>query len=441
MMTSIEERELPVVFQQAISIARGLGISYIWIDSLCIIQDSEQDWDIESSRMCDYYERSYLTIATAASPDSGVPFLRQRDEKWWPAKFGIRGKQGEQENVYVQRLPETPEEEGILFTRAWTWQEAALSTRTIYFTPSEVIWECWSEIVPQHYIPDQQVSERIGFSRVLSSLRTGDFGEVDGENDIMNYIWDMWDDLVSMYSSRSLTFATDKPPALSGVAYRVNQRTESRYLAGLWANNLLENLCWAVNDLIESLLFAPPTYIAPSWSWASLTQGVEAQVEKTIGHLESKVSILDADTKVLGVNPFGRVSSGHLVLRGKVVMVELACDEPLRAHSYNLRTPKEKKNKWQFQPDCAIAVEKSIFTKATLSRARNGQKLSRFRVETPCIYLGGLYFSDEPHAKHHYALVLGPSKDEKGSYCRLGLADSRDAHMFKDAPEREIRIL
>ncbi|RBA17974.1 hypothetical protein FPRO05_10992 [Fusarium proliferatum] len=152
MKKSINANSLPVVFQQAIWIVRKLRIEYIWIDSLCIIQDSQSDWELESLQMCDYYENSFLTISTATSPNSTIPFLGPRDTRWWPAKLNLTNGSSS-EDVYAQRITSEQEEEGMLFTRAWTWQEAAMSSRTIYFTPSELIWECSEHVVPQDTYP------------------------------------------------------------------------------------------------------------------------------------------------------------------------------------------------------------------------------------------------------------------------------------------------
>lgn len=61
---------MPKNFRDAITISREPGLRYMWIDSLCIIQDSDTDWQIESSKMADIYRHGYITIAAVASPDS-----------------------------------------------------------------------------------------------------------------------------------------------------------------------------------------------------------------------------------------------------------------------------------------------------------------------------------------------------------------------------------
>ncbi|KAH7137512.1 heterokaryon incompatibility protein-domain-containing protein [Dactylonectria estremocensis] len=487
MKKSINFTALPIVFQQAISVVRMLKIDYIWIDSLCIIQDSQSDWELESVQMCDYYENSFLTISTAASSDPTIPFLGPRDETWWPVKLELVTPRA-REYVYAQRLAKTSEEEGKLFTRAWAWQEAAISTRTIYFTPSELIWECLKQVSPQRYIPDLAASDRLGFSKVLSSLRfnmlpsnfdpavypeahnlldndsdtssSSDIsisapsprfvsevsrpcssgsssGSSSSDTDMMNYIWDMWDDLVAYYSRRQLTFATDKLPALSGVASRVHKVTQSRYLAGMWEENLALNLCWTRVDIgAQDLMSLPMAYVAPSWSWASIPGGVEAEVERTIESFEPGFAIIEAYCHVPGLNPFGKVSVGHLVLRGQVAEVMLTCDNPQRSTSYELSGPLEK---WNFSPDSALKM-----SSGDVSRARGGQGLSKFRARVLCLYIGASYGTSEGkelNRREYFMMVLGNSGDNNGSFCRVGLASSKRNLLFKDAPELEIKLM
>jgi hypothetical protein len=169
MLVLISSHDLPIVFQQAILVARKLSIKYIWIDSLCIIQDSQSDWELESAKMCDYYRNSYLNISTASSPNHGVPFLGEREPHWWPAEFHLRGTFGRRYEIFAKRVPQMDKitDGGMLFSRAWAWQEAALAPRTIYFTTATLIWECWKGTSPDHYVPDLLAYGVYGFSFML----------------------------------------------------------------------------------------------------------------------------------------------------------------------------------------------------------------------------------------------------------------------------------
>jgi hypothetical protein len=71
----VQSKFLPRAFQDAFQIARGIGCRYIWIDSLCIIQDSESDKARELSKMKDVFQNSYLTTAVSDSPSVGSDWL------------------------------------------------------------------------------------------------------------------------------------------------------------------------------------------------------------------------------------------------------------------------------------------------------------------------------------------------------------------------------
>jgi hypothetical protein len=94
MKTGIEWICLPNTFQDGITVACRLKILYIWIDSLCIIQDSKEDWEIESSKMWAYYNNAYITISASSSPNSLTPILRQRDTAWLHASFQFQDGEG-----------------------------------------------------------------------------------------------------------------------------------------------------------------------------------------------------------------------------------------------------------------------------------------------------------------------------------------------------------
>lgn len=130
---------LPRTFQDAVTVTRALGVQYLWIDSLCIIQDDKTDWSIEASKMEDVFSSAYCTIAATSSPSSLDGFLTNRTQR---AAIGIQTSQG------LLYLAETVDdfqshaERGVLNTRGWVLQERALSRRTIHFTSSQVYWEC-----------------------------------------------------------------------------------------------------------------------------------------------------------------------------------------------------------------------------------------------------------------------------------------------------------
>ncbi|KAI8711550.1 HET domain-containing protein [Fusarium sp. LHS14.1] len=145
---------LSAVFKDSIWLCRQLGIKYIWIDSLCIVQDDGSDWEAEATKMAQYYSEARVTIAVESSPDGSASFLSQRDERWQPQTSSSAPYLISREH-YDRQLQEAhptfyyPTGHRYLPTRAWEMQESILSTRVIHFTPSDVTWECDGETLSE----------------------------------------------------------------------------------------------------------------------------------------------------------------------------------------------------------------------------------------------------------------------------------------------------
>jgi hypothetical protein len=134
--------ELPETFQDAVKVTRELGILYLWIDSLCIIQygDGGKDWRSESGQMESVFSGAYCTIAATAAAHSDEGFLKRR------TSF---------ESIYVQDASgrqfyittdvddfDNDVDKAQLNTRAWVMQEGVLARRTIHFSAKQTYWEC-----------------------------------------------------------------------------------------------------------------------------------------------------------------------------------------------------------------------------------------------------------------------------------------------------------
>jgi hypothetical protein len=138
-MEEIIISRLPKTFQDAVLTTRSLGIRYLWIDSLCIIQDDEEDWRYESKRMENVYSSAYVTIAACSAKSSSDGFLVDRPSRNYATIVAFDGP------VYLAEAADDFErdvEKSILNTRGWVLQERALSRRTIHFTSTQVYWEC-----------------------------------------------------------------------------------------------------------------------------------------------------------------------------------------------------------------------------------------------------------------------------------------------------------
>jgi hypothetical protein len=136
------ETELPQTFRDAIEVARGLKVQYLWVDSLCIKQGAGGNWETESQRMQDIYTSAYCTVAATSAVDSCSGFLK-RNVNTNSEYVCVQDKRGR--TVYACNYLanfDADVDEAPLNTRAWVMQERFLSTRTIHFAANQMYWEC-----------------------------------------------------------------------------------------------------------------------------------------------------------------------------------------------------------------------------------------------------------------------------------------------------------
>lgn len=279
--------EVPKTFRDAILVTHTLGIRYLWLDSLCIIQDDISDWKVESSRMGDVYANSYLTISAANADDDARGFLGVRRFRYASLKITSSGGQSTQVYLHDYRAHISGGEGSQpLDSRAWTLQEQLLPRRTLRFGMWGMSWEC------QH-------------GDFAECKRIGDKGLQGGFLDFS------WLDITKWYSFRDLTYDKDKLPALAGLASRFGESHFGNYCAGLWWENMPECLLWQRDT--GSLLQKPSRYLAPTWSWASLNGCIDyGLIGLEYNRMCSPDSVVFYNVKVQASeeSPYGEVQEG-----------------------------------------------------------------------------------------------------------------------------------
>ncbi|KAI8662094.1 HET domain-containing protein [Fusarium sp. Ph1] len=268
-LNAIEWSELPKTFQDSVTITRALGIRYLWIDSLCIIQHDDEDWEQESKCMARIYQDSYLTIAAAVGQSDSDGFVKERRETFRPheAARGIYWREEVDHFVHNRLEP--------LATRAWCFQERLVPRRVLTFHRAEVTFECrlahWCECGRNEsygLTPDRIAHDRM----LLKGAAT--------EEELVDY-W--YSTIIRDYTRLSLSYERDRLPALSAIASQIHAKTGGRCVAGIWVNQLLDGLRWrcygraGFNKDFKRQIFLPMAMQdgeckAPSWSWAS-TEG------------------------------------------------------------------------------------------------------------------------------------------------------------------------
>jgi hypothetical protein len=298
-MEGLPVERFPKTFKDAIKISKKLGLKYLWIDSLCIIQDSVDNWQKESALMGSVFGGSTITIAASSARDGSQGCFMK------PTYFsgGLRARITDGGLRRVQEFSgrgayERSTIETHLGTRAWALQEKMLSPRTIHFGDRGAFWECRRTIASE-YLPH-------GFPHAFAKTIVKQ----------KKKFHKLWPQLVQLYSAANLTFGKDKLPALSGVARFEYNETGDQYLAGLWRDNLVDQLCWFRRVAPYRVMQPRPPWRAPTWSWASIDNAVTSTARYD-GIAETMcVQVLDASTTKCAYDPFGQVTSG---------LVRLAC--------------------------------------------------------------------------------------------------------------------
>lgn len=332
---NIPFNDLPPLYQDAIIITRQLGLRYIWIDSLCIIQDSLRDWETESSKMSSIYQDSYATIAATHVTNGNLRCLTDRRkpvkipyENTTKKAFALRARLAIDHHPTHNPGGRVATPQGPLTFRAWALQEHVLSTRILHYTTTEVLFECKTsyrcECLPERKIWPTTPSL---IPKAVASRK-------------LETVWQVWQHLVEQYSKRSLTFAKDKLPAISGIASRIREATHSEYFAGLWRMNLPSDLLWRASypPMLGPKHFAPSTWQAPSFSWASLDTAVTYTVldNEEQEKFSPTLVLLSSKIEPVGLNLLGALSSGSLTIRSSIVSATLCAEQNELGWQYKL---------------------------------------------------------------------------------------------------------
>ncbi|KAK0648111.1 heterokaryon incompatibility protein-domain-containing protein [Cercophora newfieldiana] len=339
---------LSQTFQDAVKTTKDLGYRYIWIDSLCIIQDDHHDWKREAKTMRDIYAGSICTLCALSSENSshgcrvngtGVPSAKgmsrfadfdignmrirffEREPTYWHQECGDNPYKFENYDRYLQ---------SPLNTRAWTLQERELAPRKILFSQNMLLWECktrkGSSELPWH--------ERVFDIDERPNLVLLNEDEGAADRRPAGGMRERWYSLVEDYSTRFMTMEADKLVAIAGLSDMISANLpgfqEQDYVSGMFTQHMPACLLWQtwshhrqIHGQVASILGAfqprrPMVYRAPSWSWASVDGEVSYQSQR-LSHGSSAVAAQLATFRQVEVWPMttgpARVA---LTLRGRV---------------------------------------------------------------------------------------------------------------------------
>lgn len=254
--------DLPTTFRDAASVTAQLGLEFLWIDALCIKQDSKDDWLIEAPKMATVYSQAYVNLAATAAANSNEGLFCQRpdfmtDVHELPISWTNVPSQCQELLVMPWNTWRRTINAGILNTRGWVYQERVLAPRTIHFAVDKVWWQCCESMSSEALVPE------VGGSG--EDFRLDPYSAVRDQS---------WAHIIINYSALTLSVQDDKLIAIAGIARffgRYHGFNENEYLAGMWKSSIAEHMLWLTMDLKPRAVVAR----APSWSWISLDSAVD----------------------------------------------------------------------------------------------------------------------------------------------------------------------
>lgn len=390
-MTAIPLENLTKTFRDAVKITQNLGLDYLWIDALCIIQNSNSDWEKQSATMSSVYGGSTVNIAASGAIDGNSGCFLKREEYVGKVHFtaAIEGREMAWDiapSMFYHSVARSP-----LAGRAWSLQERLLAPRTLFFSDTEMFWGCKAKDANESF-PEgtPQFSERHIFHLEKRPLSHS------------------WNTIVTLYTSGKLTFSEDKLVAISGIARVVQQETHDQYLAGLWRKEIEFQLCWCPSRHDR----APRQHMnhrAPSWSWASVDGMVTSPTSDKESQHKHYAHVVDAYVVPSGTDLMGKVSGGQLTISCTSMLLGKLSES--LADRYEVKVSSSEGDEvFGVYADSDEDVGRTVYMLPLM------QSVKDFRAEKDH---GG-------NSRNIWGLLLASSNKKKGEYRRTGLIHFHD---------------
>ncbi|KAH8646872.1 hypothetical protein BX600DRAFT_443842 [Xylariales sp. PMI_506] len=280
-------------------------LSHRW-DSLCIIQDDNDDWKAQAGQMCRIYQGSYVTLAATSSNDSDSGLFMRVPTIPIPTRRASRHgvfirKETKHVNFSVHPMS-VYDKDFPLMARGWVYQERLLSPRLVHFSRYELSLQCANA-----YARCECGQNDFFFRKKdhLQSLKEPKISEVRR----------VWHGIVLEYSALRLTFPTDCLAALAGIARQYGTaHTEAlgQYVAGLWEKTLVYDMIWLIQH--GAKYKRPERYCAPTWSWASTS--AEVWTLSTYARVTDDLEVVEFAVEMAGPDEYGPIAAGEITLRG-----------------------------------------------------------------------------------------------------------------------------
>lgn len=252
---SLEARrdEIPRTIRDTIDLVHQLGIPYLWVDSLCIVQDDAESKHNQIEAMAGVYANAYVTIIAGNG---------------WDADHGLRGIQGVTLPRQLSPFSKSDFRENlqqyssIWYSRGWTFQELLFSPRKIMFQYQLATWQCNQSAWHETSLSKISLPLIDAYFKPKISPWQGEI-EVSAFPDIQQYI-----KLVREYSRRKLTYSDDALPAISSLLSVMSSSFDGGFISGLPEMFFDEALLWQPMESMQRRSSSPGANNPPSWSWA-----------------------------------------------------------------------------------------------------------------------------------------------------------------------------
>jgi len=458
---------LPQLFRDVITLVRALECRYLWIDSLCIIQDDQEDWMAESAKMSEIYHNATLNIAATAMRNASVGLFQKRihgegfrnfksfaGEQVLESPCGDTVEIASGDQTVYSRISHDRSHEVLwgdtvyfrtkaepLLNRAWVFQERLLSRRTLHFAASELLWECrtgcfceCTRIGHAHSLSlrnlNSNTADQESDGASLQSLyRFGGLKKVvffdvcSGQSDPQLAL-DFWLRIVEEYSFLFLSRESDRAIALAGIAKRIQKLAGPTYLAGLWAVDLPRALLWAPYPNKKVVRAAPGI---PSWSWIS--RNCEPYNEATTcsiryKHVTEYPFSPDPRLKIHEEGTFCIYEQGNPLgtpISGQLCMSAASCWGTVQV------VPGKKSERRNRRSDLQVSLEPAsngvpLAIPFLADHAGKYPESLRLTERVLCILIGSRESPGD--SSPQFLLVLAPVPDREGFFERIGFSES-----------------
>ncbi|KAK8253986.1 hypothetical protein IWZ00DRAFT_502665, partial [Phyllosticta capitalensis] len=305
---------------------------------MCIIQGADGDWGPQSTQMFQYYSNAFVTLASTFSSDCNGGFFSERhfnatrlyllDVKFRGQRYPVFANYCfPPERYFLKNIEKyngfpTRDDSFQLLQRAWVYQERLVPPRLLLFSKQQLIFECFGG----RWFQDTNKTALFTRKREYGDSLGGTAGETAEI---------LWLYLLAAFGARQITYAGDKLPAIAAVAkqflshQKLPHTPEHEYICGLRRSHLHIDLMWNAKcdygrKADPKLFWRGGSYLAPSWSWASVLRetNYSGKVLRNIEKISkiSKISLKREHLDFAGGDRFGRVFGGYITLEGP------ACD-------------------------------------------------------------------------------------------------------------------